>query len=73
MHKLLFCFAAAVLTGCGGGGGSVNPPLGGGNGGGGGVLPNPATAPALKTVIAARTGVATFPLGAAIEPASTTG
>jgi len=37
------------------------------------MLPDPATAPALKTVIATRFGVAGFPVGAAIEADSTTG
>jgi endo-1,4-beta-xylanase len=37
------------------------------------MLPDPATAPALKTVIATRFGVTGFPVGAAIEADSTTG
>ncbi len=67
--------AAAVFTliSCGGGGdgdGISNPPV---------VvrptppLPDPTTAPALKTVIAGRFGVVNYPVGAAIEPTSTTG
>jgi endo-1,4-beta-xylanase len=35
-------------------------------------LPNPATAPALKAILAAKYGQVNFPVGAAIEPASTT-
>ncbi len=79
-HAMAFV-AACVLASCGGGGGS-----GGSGGGGGGItnppvvpppppptLPDPATAPALKTVIAGRFGVVNYPVGAAIEPASTTG
>jgi endo-1,4-beta-xylanase len=67
------CTAAALfaLTGCGGGGG--DPVDGGGGGGGGsGNFPPPASAPALKTVLAAKYGVVDFPIGAAIEPGSTT-
>ena len=33
-------------------------------------LPNPASAPSLKTTIAGRFGVVDYPVGAAIEPAS---
>ena len=59
----------ALLVACGGGsdpaaGGGPPPPPGG--------LPPPASAPALKTNLAARYGVVNFPVGAAIEPASTT-
>jgi endo-1,4-beta-xylanase len=36
------------------------------------VLPDPASAPSLKTVIAGRFGTVDFPVGAAIEPASLT-
>lgn len=69
---LIAAAAAAGLAACGGGGddGISNPPV---------VvtpppaLPDPSTAPALKTVIAARFGVVNYPVGAAIEPASTTG
>ncbi len=56
----------ALLGACGGDepftppGGGVTPPA----------LPNPASAPALKTVIAGRFGVLNYPVGAAIEPAS---
>src|SRR5678815_5342036 len=35
-------------------------------------LPNPASAPSLKTTIAGRYGVLDYPVGAAIEPASLT-
>jgi endo-1,4-beta-xylanase len=59
-----------ALAGCGGGGGGLSPPPPGG--GGSGQLPSPSTAPALKTVLAARFGVVNFPVGAAIEPAATT-
>jgi hypothetical protein len=55
---------------CGGGDGSFPPPSGGGGGGGG--LPPPSSAPALKTTLAAKYGVVDFPVGAAIEPSSTT-
>ncbi|MEO8061421.1 MAG: endo-1,4-beta-xylanase [Pseudomonadota bacterium] len=65
----------ASLVACGGGGGggggSLPPPAGGG--GGTPQLPSPASAPALKTVIATNFGVANFPIGAAIEVASTGG
>jgi endo-1,4-beta-xylanase len=64
----------SLLAACGGGGGggsSGPPPLGGGGGGGG--LPSPASAPALKTVLAGRYGVVNFPIGAAIEAGSTAG
>lgn len=73
MKRVVSLCVFALLTACGGGGGggSTPPPLGGGNGGS--QLPNPATAPALKTVIASRMGVVNFPIGAAIEPASTSG
>ena len=69
-------FAAAltaVLVACGGGGdggGSLPPPVGGG---GTPQLPSPSTAPALKTTLSAKFGVANFPVGAAIEVASTGG
>ena len=61
-----------MLSACGGGGGdgSFPPPSGGGGGGGG--LPPPSSAPALKTTLAAKYGVVDFPVGAAIEPNSTT-
>jgi endo-1,4-beta-xylanase len=71
----------ALLVACGGGGGnggSNGPPGGGGGGlppptgGGGGGLPNPSTAPALKTTLATRYATVDYPVGAAIEPASTT-
>jgi hypothetical protein len=63
---------AALLVACGGGGGgggSLPPPPAGG---GSGQLPDPATAPALKATLAASFGVVNFPVGAAIEAASTT-
>jgi endo-1,4-beta-xylanase len=58
----------ALLAACGGGGdppvaGPPPPPAG---------LPPPASAPALKTNLAARYGVVGYPVGAAIEPLSTT-
>ena len=72
MTRLTFTAIVAVaaisLTACGGGGsdgGLSNPPV---------LdtprpsLPDPATAPALKTILAARYGVVNFPVGAAIEP-----
>lgn len=62
---------ATLLLACGGGsedGPDVPPPAGGG-----GTLPPPASAPALKTTLAAKYGVVNFPIGAAIEAASTTG
>ena len=58
----------ALLVGCGGGG---DPPLSGGPPPPPGGLPPPASAPALKTNLAARYGVVNFPVGAAIEPLST--
>jgi endo-1,4-beta-xylanase len=62
----------AGLGGCGGGdasGGMVAvPPIAASP-----VLPDPATAPALKGALAGSHGVPGFPVGAAIEPASTTG
>jgi endo-1,4-beta-xylanase len=73
MRKILFGAAVAatlLAAGCGGGDEPFTPP------GGGGTptpqLPSPATAPALKTVLAAKYGVVGFPVGAAIEPSSTT-
>ena len=73
MRRIWWGIGAAMLValaGCGGGGdgGGLSPPPPGG----GGQLPSPSTAPALKTVLAARFGVVNFPIGAAIEPASTT-
>jgi len=63
-----------TLCGCGGGGDGggfmAPPPPGGGNPTP--QLPSPASAPALKAVLAARYGVVNFPVGAAIEPPSTT-
>jgi endo-1,4-beta-xylanase len=60
----------AVLTGCGGGGDDPPPVVGGGGGGGG--LPPASSAPPLKTELAAKYGTVNFPVGAAIEPSSTT-
>ena len=63
--------AVTLLSGCGGGddepftpppGGGPSPPQ----------LPNPASAPALKATLAAKYGQVNYPIGAAIEPASTT-
>lgn len=56
---------ALLLAACGGGEGGDPPPLGGGSGNG--QLPNPSSAPALRTVIATRMGVVNFPIGAAVE------
>jgi len=71
MRQVLFGAAIAVtlLAGCGGDEPFTPPP-------GSGPpptpqLPSPASAPALKTVLAATFGVVNFPIGAAIEPAST--
>jgi len=62
---------ACVLVACGGGGEAAPvPPPGGG---GPPQLPDPATAPALKTIIAGNFGTVNFPVGAAIGTASTTG
>jgi endo-1,4-beta-xylanase len=62
----------ALFAGCGGGGeGPSNPPPPVGGGGPG--LPPPASAPALKTTLAARFGVVNYPVGGAIEAASLTG
>jgi endo-1,4-beta-xylanase len=60
----------ALLVGCGGGS-DAGPPVNGGTPPPGG-LPPPASAPPLKTNLAARYGVVDFPVGAAIEPLSTT-
>jgi endo-1,4-beta-xylanase len=70
MRKLMFGTAIAVtlLAGCGGGDEPFSPPPGNG---GTPQLPSPASAPALKTVLATKFGVVGFPIGAAIEPAST--
>jgi endo-1,4-beta-xylanase len=72
---LVSCAALALiaLTGCGGGGGvSDLPPGSTSSSSGGGGLPPASTAPALKTELAARFGTVNYPVGAAIEPASTT-
>jgi endo-1,4-beta-xylanase len=66
---------AGLLTACGGGGSySSSSSSSSSSSGGGGTpqLPDPATAPPLKTTIAGRFGVANYPVGAAIEPASIT-
>jgi endo-1,4-beta-xylanase len=72
MRKLTAFCLAMLLVACGGGGDGTAglPPLDGGNGGG---LPSPASAPALKTVLAGRYGAVNFPVGAAIEGGSTAG
>jgi endo-1,4-beta-xylanase len=70
---LLATALTAALAACGGGGdGTVTPPPLGSSSGGGN-LPDPATAPALKTVLAARFGNASFPIGAAIGTNATAG
>ena len=80
MRKLTILAITALLAACGGGdgvggsgvvnggGGGGPPPLGGSGG-----LPGPASAPALKTVLAGRYGVVNFPIGVAIEAGSTAG
>jgi endo-1,4-beta-xylanase len=72
MRNLLLGAAASVtlLAGCGGSDEPFTPPPGNG-GPPSSELPSPATAPALKTVLAAKFGVVNFPIGAAIEPGST--
>jgi len=72
MKQLLITACAVSLVACGGGGGSTPPPAGGG-GGNTPQLPSPASAPALKTTLAAKFGTVNFPIGAAIEADSTTG
>lgn len=71
MTRVLLAAVAAmlVIVGCGGGGDGfqAGPPPGGG---GPVTLPPPSSAPALKTVLAAKYGMVDFPIGAAIEPAS---
>ena len=72
MNKRILITAAAItfLAGCGGGDDEpFTPPPGGSTPP---TLPSPASAPALKTVLAGRFGVLNFPVGAAIEPASIT-
>jgi len=71
-HSTLIA-VTTLLAACGGGGGdsgggSFPPPTGGGGGG----LPPPSTAPALKTTLATKYATVNYPVGAAIEPASTT-
>src|SRR5262245_29334041 len=68
--RIIIAAALATLLVACGGGGDAPPPVNGGGGGRG--LPPPSSAPALKTTLAARYGVVNFPIGAAIEPASTT-
>ena len=71
MSRILIGTAALMITllaGCGGDE-PFTPPPGGDTPP---ALPSPASAPALKTVIAGRFGMANYPVGAAIEPASTT-
>src|SRR5687768_7967738 len=74
MIKRILISAAAVtvafLSGCGGGDDSFTPPPAGPPAPP--QLPSPASAPALKTVLAAKYGQVNFPVGAAIETASTT-
>lgn len=76
MRGIVVVAAVALLSACGGGGGysgsSSSSSSSSSSGGGTPVLPDPATAPPLKTNIAARFGVANYPVGAAIEPASLT-
>ena len=61
-----------TLVACGGGGSpNTTPPAGGG--GNTPQLPDPSTAPALKASLATKFSVVNFPLGAAIEVASTGG
>jgi endo-1,4-beta-xylanase len=72
MKQILIAVFAASLAACGGGGdGMSNPPPPVGNPTP--TLPDPATAPALKTTLAARFGMVNFPVGAAIEAGSTAG
>jgi endo-1,4-beta-xylanase len=72
--RLMALAALLALAGCGGGGGSVgsSSSSSSSSSSGGPQLPPAATAPALKTEMAARFGTANFPIGAAIEPAATT-
>jgi endo-1,4-beta-xylanase len=72
MNRILIGAAAVAVTflaGCGGGDEPFTPPPGGPSAP---QLPSPASAPALKTVLAAKYGQVDFPVGAAIEPASVT-
>jgi endo-1,4-beta-xylanase len=72
MKRILIGAAAVTVTflaGCGGGDEPFTPPPGGPSAP---QLPSPASAPALKTVLAAKYGQVNFPVGAAIEPASVT-
>lgn len=71
----VFAAFTTLLVACSGGSTGGNPShIGGGDSGGGsGGLPPPSTAPALKTTLATRFATVNFPVGAAIEPASTLG
>jgi len=63
-RSALVAFSALIIISCGGGGDTSFPPA---TGGGGPTLPDPASAPALKTVLEPN-----YLVGAAIAPASTT-
>ena len=72
IKRILIGAAAATITllaGCGGDDDPFTPPPGGPSSP---QLPNPVSAPALKATLAAKYGLVNFPVGAAIEPASTT-
>ena len=74
--RISLAAAAALLTAaCGGGNGPSTLPgsASSSSGGGPAQLPDPATAPALKTTLAAKFGVVDFPIGAAIDADATTG
>jgi endo-1,4-beta-xylanase len=70
--------ALAALAGCGGGSefqggpGTGSSSSSSSSSSGGPTLPSPSSAPALKTVLAAKYGMGDFPVGAAIEPSATT-
>jgi endo-1,4-beta-xylanase len=73
VRVVLAVVLTTTLIACGGGGdggGTLPPPAGGG---GTPQLPSPASAPALKTTLAAKFGMTNFPIGAAIEVAATGG
>ena len=81
-HIAMIAMVGALIAGCGGGGDGSGASNGGGGGGGGNFpppvgggpnLPPPASAPALKTTLAARFGVVNYPVGAAIEAGSLVG